>query len=197
MGTVIRYLILLVVLASALSACAGTRDRARYIDSGFGVTTYGFIRIDAEGRRFVYDERTNYHEYAVGSYAFVSRDSIALDARFDSLAIPYALYRTGQARGLTHINVSDFRSGAVVDLSLVDRSPLSVIRCPEPGRCRVVIFPSVDLYPRPRHDSLTTELFDVRGDETIVTRVNGIIDWYRIAIRDTVRVTDAVRQRED
>lgn len=191
MGTVIRYLISLVVLASALSACAGTRDRGRYVDSGFGVTTYGFIRIDAEGRRFVYDQRTNRLEYAVGSYAFISRDSIALDARFDSLAIPYALYRTSGARALTHINVSDFRSGTVAE-----PDPLSIIRCPEPGRCRVVIFPSVDLYPPARHDSLTTELFDVRGDETIVTRVNGIIDWYRIAIRDTVRVTEAVRRRE-
>lgn len=192
MGTVTRALLLLVVLAGILTACAGSRR----VDSGFGVTTYGFIRIDAEGRRFVYDQRANHLEYAVGSYAFVSRDSIALDAPFDSLAIPYALYRTGQARALTHINVSDFRSGAVIDLSSVDPSPLSVIRCPEPGRCRVVMFPSADLYPPARHDSLTTELFDVRGDETIVTRVNGIIDWYRIAIRDTVRVTETVRERE-
>ena len=192
MGTVTRYLILLAVLAGALSACAGTRDRARYVDSGFGVTTYGFIQIDASTQGFVYDQRTNRLEYAEGDYAFVSRDSIALSARFDPLAIPYLLYRTSEARSLTHINVSNFALSG----SVFNASEPSAIRCPEPGRCRVVLYPSPDLYPRPRHDSLSTELFDVRGDETIVTRVNDIIDWYRIAIRDTVRVTEAVRQRE-
>ena len=187
MGTVTRYPTLLLVLAGALSACAG----ARYIDSGFGVSEYGFVRLNAADQRFVYDRRTSRLEYAEGSYAFVSRDSIALDAPFDSLAIPYALYRTGNARELVHINVSDFRAGVVVEQGL-----RSVIRCPTPGQCRVVVFPAVDLYPRPRHDSLSTALFDVQGNETIVTRVDGLTDWYRIAIRDTVRVTNAARRRE-
>ena len=188
MGTVMRYLIVLLVLTGALTACAGSRN----VDSGFGVTEYGFIRINVADRGFIYDQRANRGEYAEGSYTFVSRDSIALSARFDSVAIPYVLYRTGGARSLTHINVSsNTRSGGVFEAS----GP-TAIRCPAPGRCRVVIYPSPDLYPRPRHDSLTTELFDVRGDEMIVTRINGLTDWYRIAIRDTVRVIETVRQRE-
>ena len=98
MGTVIRYIFLLFVLAGALTACSGPR----YVDSGFGVTTYGFIGIDAAGRGFTFDQRTNLREYAEGSYVFVSRDSIALDARFDSLAISYQLFHN--AATLNHAN---------------------------------------------------------------------------------------------
>ena len=75
------------------------------------------------------------------------------------------------------------------------RSPWSAIRCPEPQRCRVVVYRQEDLYPPARHDSLTTELFDVVGDETVLTYIE-YGDWYRIAIRDTVRVTATVRELE-
>lgn len=156
-----------------LWSCAGTKfESGSYVISGPHEQIYVF----PFAKTFVYDQKMRLGEFAEGLYYFINRDSLVLDARFDSLAISYQLFHNAAA--INHVNAG-FQDS-------------SVVRCPELGRCRVVIFAPPNLYPRARHDSLTTELFDVAGDETILTRV-GYNEWYQISIRDTVRVLRAVR----
>lgn len=174
-----------ILLVLSLAACRGSRERLT--DSGYDIANYEPIFIDVHNSEFVFDWKANRREYAEGAYYFVSPDSVVLDARFDPFAIPYAVYHNASTP--VHINVPQYLDG---DMPLQERS---TIRCPTPGRCRVVLYALPDLYPHARHDSLSTELFDVVGDETILTRV-GYNDWYRISIQDTVRVLRTIQTWE-
>lgn len=173
----IKLIFIFSVTMCLVSACSSRH--VRRADTGYVVSIYQDIYTFPFNRLFVYDAMHTRREYAEGRYYFASKNTIILSAMFDPNNISYTLHHNSD--NINHINVGSRDS--------------SIVRCISIAMCRVVIYPNRNIYPPVQHDSLSTELFDVAGDETIVTRI-AYTDWYRISIQDTVDVIRKIRTRE-